>query len=111
MEKFYLKELYIIIFEINLKMVYNINMKGKINMENTNLEIERQVVTILNKVRPYLQRDGGDVEFVKVEDGIVYLKLVGACVGCASIDLTLRDGIETILLEEVPGIIGVENIE
>ena len=72
MEKFHLKELYIIIFEINLKMVYNINMKGKINMENTNLEIERQVVTILNKVRPYLQRDGGDVEFVKVEDGIVY---------------------------------------
>ena len=65
----------------------------------------------MNKVRPYLQRDGGDVEFEKVEDGIVYIKLIGACVGCASIDLTLREGIEAILLEEVPGIIGVENLE
>jgi Fe-S cluster biogenesis protein NfuA len=76
-----------------------------------NIDIEKQVKTILSKVRPYLQRDGGDVEFVKVEDGIVYIRLVGACVGCASIDLTLREGIEAILLEEVPGIIGVENID
>ncbi|MFA7435097.1 MAG: NifU family protein [Bacilli bacterium] len=76
-----------------------------------NADIEKRVVTILNKVRPYLQRDGGDVEFEKVEDGIVYIKLIGACVGCASIDLTLREGIEAILLEEVPGIIGVENLE
>lgn len=76
-----------------------------------NIDIEKQVKTILSKVRPYLQRDGGDVEFVNVEDGIVYIKMIGACVGCASIDLTLREGIEAILLEEVPGIIGVENIE
>lgn len=80
-------------------------------MELNNLEIEKQVKTILTKVRPYLQRDGGDVEFVSVEDGIVYIKLIGACVGCASIDLTLREGIEAILLEEVPGIIGVENLD
>lgn len=80
-------------------------------METNNLEIEKKVKYILNKVRPYLQRDGGDVEFVNVEDGIVYLKLIGACIGCASIDLTLREGIEAILLEEVPGIIGVENLE
>jgi Fe-S cluster biogenesis protein NfuA len=81
------------------------------SMENINVkEQETAVKTIINKIRPYLQRDGGDVEFVKINEGIVYLKLTGACVGCASIDLTLNDGIEAILLEEVPGIIGVENI-
>ncbi|HHZ11395.1 MAG TPA: NifU family protein [Acholeplasmataceae bacterium] len=73
-------------------------------------EIEKQVRTILTKIRPYLQRDGGDIEFVKIEDGIVYVRLVGACVGCPSVNLTLKDGIEQILLEEVPGIIGVENL-
>ena len=76
-----------------------------------NSDVEKQVKTILNKVRPYLQRDGGDVEFQKVEDGIVFIKLIGACVGCSSIDLTLKEGIEAILLEEVPGIIGVENVD
>ncbi|NLD27069.1 MAG: NifU family protein [Acholeplasmataceae bacterium] len=83
-------------------------------MENRNQlnyeETEKTVKTIINKIRPYLQRDGGDVEFVRIEDGVVYVRLVGACVGCTSIDLTLKDGIEAILLEEVPGIIGVENI-
>lgn len=78
-------------------------------MDNS-LETEKKVISILNKVRPYIQRDGGDIEFVRLEDGIVYIKLLGACIGCASVDLTLRDGIETILLEEVPGIIGVENL-
>ena len=76
----------------------------------TNEEIEKKVVLILNKVRPYLQHDGGDLEFVKFEDGIVYVKMLGACVGCSSIDLTIQDGIEAILLEEVPGVIGVETV-
>jgi Fe-S cluster biogenesis protein NfuA len=73
-------------------------------------EMEKAVKTIINKIRPYLARDGGDVEFVKIEDGVVYVRLTGACVGCPSVDITLKDGIEAILLEEVPGIIGVENI-
>ena len=74
-------------------------------------ETEKQIVEILEKLRPYLQRDGGDVEYVKFEDGIVYVQMLGACGGCASMDSTLKDGIEQILLEEVPGVIGVENIE
>ena len=74
-------------------------------------ETEKQIVEILEKLRPYLQRDGGDVEYVKFEDGIVYVQMLGACFGCASMDSTLKDGIEQILLEEVPGVIGVENIE
>lgn len=72
--------------------------------------IEKQVKEILHKVRPYLQRDGGDVKYIRYEDGIVYVEMMGACVGCSALDSTLKDGIEAILLEEVPGIIGVENI-
>jgi len=72
--------------------------------------IEKQVKEIIQKVRPYIQRDGGDIRYVRFEDGIVYVEMMGACVGCGALDSTLKDGIETILLEEVPGIIGVENI-
>ncbi len=72
--------------------------------------IEKQVKEILHKVRPYLQRDGGDVKYIGFRDGIVYVEMLGACVGCSALDSTLKDGIEAILLEEVPGIIGVENI-
>ncbi len=75
-----------------------------------NSTIEMQVKEILHKVRPYLQRDGGDVKFIRFENGIVYVEMLGACVGCGALDSTLKDGIEAILLEEVPGIISVENI-
>lgn len=71
-------------------------------------KIQLQIKTIIEKIRPYLQRDGGDVEFVDFKEGIVYVKMLGACVGCSSIDLTMKDGIEALLLEEVPGVIGVE---
>ena len=77
----------------------------------TNIEIENKVKTIINKVRPYLQRDGGDCEYVTINDGIVYIRMLGACVGCSSIDLTVKDGIEAILLEEVEGVIGVEVVD
>lgn len=77
----------------------------------TGEEIEKKVKKVIDKVRPYLVRDGGDCELVSIENGIVYVRMLGACVGCSSIDLTLKDGIEAILLEEVPGIIGVENVE
>ena len=61
--------------------------------------IEKQVKEILHKVRPYLQRDGGDVRYIRYEDGIVYVEMMGACVGCSALDTTLKDGIEAILLE------------
>lgn len=75
------------------------------------MDTEKLIISTINKLRPYLQRDGGDVEYVKFEDGIVYVRLVGACVGCSYIDVTLSEGIEAILLEEVPGVIGVEQVE
>jgi Fe-S cluster biogenesis protein NfuA len=73
-------------------------------------EIIAQVTEIIEKLRPYINRDGGDIKFVKYEEGIVYVQMLGACVGCAAIDTTLTDGVEAILLEEVPGIIGVEQV-
>ncbi len=75
------------------------------------MEIENQIIFILSKIRPYLQADGGDVEFIKFEDGIVYVRLLGACIGCTEQDTTLKDGVEALLLEEVPGVIGVEQVE
>ncbi len=72
--------------------------------------IEKQARAVIDKLRPYINRDGGDIKFVKYEEGIVYVQMLGACVGCAAIDTTLTYGVETILLEEVPGIIGVEQV-
>jgi Fe-S cluster biogenesis protein NfuA len=73
-------------------------------------DIEKLIVEILAKIRPYIQRDGGDVEYVKFEDGIVYVRLTGACVGCGAADSTLYDVIEQILVEEVPGVIAVDQV-
>lgn len=77
----------------------------------SNNEVIKLIKLTLKKIRPYLQADGGDVDFVKFEDGIVYVKLLGACIGCSSSDETIKGGIEVILLEEVPGVIGVEKVE
>ncbi|MFD0671609.1 NifU family protein [Cohnella sp. GCM10027633] len=63
-----------------------------------------EVLDVLDKLRPFLQRDGGDVELVEVEDGIVKLRLMGACGSCPSSTITLKAGIERALLEEVEGI-------
>ncbi len=74
------------------------------------MNTEEQVIDVINRIRPYLNSDGGDVEFVRFENGIVYVKLVGACAGCAMQDATLKDGLEALLLEEVPGVIEVVNV-
>lgn len=74
------------------------------------MNTEEQVIDVINRIRPYLNSDGGDVEFVKFDNGIVYVKLVGACAGCAMQDATLKDGLEALLLEEVPGVIEVVNV-
>lgn len=80
-------------------------------MENIeNLEIEKQIITVLEKIRPFLNRDGGDVEFVKYENGEVFVRMIGACAGCELIDSTLQDGIATLLQEEVPGVVKVTNV-
>lgn len=69
--------------------------------------MEEKIKELLDSIRPYLNNDGGDVEYVKFEDGIVYLKMRGACSDCALIDNTLYDGIEAMLVEEIPEVFGV----
>ena len=64
--------------------------------------MKREVEAILAQVRPALQSDGGDVELVDVNEGIVRLKLKGACAGCPMATMTLRHGIERILKEQIP---------
>ena len=71
-------------------------------------EIEKQIETVLGKIRPFLQREGGDVEYVGYKDGVVYVNMVGACEGCVYADADISQGIETILVEEVPGVIRCE---
>lgn len=58
----------------------------------------------LARVRPALQADGGDVELIDVKDGVVMVKLTGACGGCPMAAMTLKNGIERILREDVPDI-------
>lgn len=74
-------------------------------------ENEKKIIEILNKVRPYLNHDGGDVEFVKFEDGICYVRLQGACAGCMFADMTIQNTIEEMLVSEVPDVIKVINVE
>lgn len=70
----------------------------------TNEEKEKAIINSIEKIRPYIQRDGGDVEFVKLEDDIVHVRVHGACLGCVSLDETLKEGVEAIILDEVEGI-------
>jgi len=64
--------------------------------------MQDKVEEVLDKVRPVLERDGGNVELVGVENGTVKVKLVGACAGCPLSQLTLKNGIERILKQEIP---------
>jgi Fe-S cluster biogenesis protein NfuA len=71
-----------------------------------------RVRTVINLIRPAVQADGGDVEVVGVTgDGVVEIRLHGACVGCPSSQITLQMGIERNLREHVPGIKGVRAVE
>ena len=79
-------------------------------MEKDNDEIIAEINRILDKVRPYLNSEGGDLEFIKYEDGIVYIKMLGACMACGALDSTLKDGIEALLVEYVPEVIEVRNV-
>jgi len=72
------------------------------NMETTTNATREQIETILDEIRPSLQADGGDVELVDVTDGVVSLRLTGACGHCAMSIMTLKLGIERLLREKMP---------
>jgi len=71
---------------------------------------EEKVKNLLDAIRPGLQMDGGDVEFIKIKDNVVYVKLLGACGGCPMAQLTLKEGIERYLRQQIPEIKSVEAI-
>lgn len=71
----------------------------------------KKIKDLLNNLRPYLQMDGGDIEFIDYKDNFVYIKLSGACAHCGYQDVTIKDGIEEMLKSEIPEIEGVINVE
>jgi Fe-S cluster biogenesis protein NfuA len=74
------------------------------------MELEAKVQEVIDKLRPFLQRDGGDCELVGVEDGVVKLRLLGACGSCPASTMTLKAGIERALMEEIPEVKEVEQV-
>ena len=72
--------------------------------------MQERVKAVLDKIRPSLQADGGDVELVAVEDGIVKVRLKGACAGCPMSQMTLKNGIEKYLKREIPEVVAVEGV-
>ena len=74
------------------------------------MSVKEAVAKALEKIRPLLQRDGGDIELVEVTDGIVKVRLTGACKGCPMSQMTLKQGVERMLLKEVPGLKEVQAV-
>lgn len=79
-----------------------------ISMEDKNTE--QRIISLIDKIRPFLISDGGNLEFIKYEDNIVYVKLLGACAECTMLDITLKDGIEQMIINEIPEVKKVRNI-
>lgn len=77
-------------------------------MKENNIELK--IRAVLDKIRPFLISDGGNLEYIKYEDGIVYVSLTGACKDCPMLDITLKDGIEELIINEIPEVIEVRNI-
>ena len=73
-------------------------------------ETEKKIIEIIDKIRHFLISDGGNIEYIKYEDGIVYVKMMGHCQDCPMIDLTLKDSIEMAITSEIPEVIEVRNI-
>lgn len=72
--------------------------------------MKERVEKVINRIRPAVQMDGGDIELIDIVDGMVKLRLVGACSGCPSSMMTLKMGIERAIRAEVPEITGVEAV-
>ncbi len=76
------------------------------NEENT----EMRIIALIDKLRPFLVSDGGNLEFVEYKDNIVYVRLMGACKDCSMMDITLKDGIEELIVNEIPEVKEVRNV-
>ncbi len=76
-----------------------------------NSDIINKIILLIDKLKPFLINDGGNLEFVKYEDNIVYVRLLGACKDCAMMDITLKEGIEEIIVSEIPEVKEVRNVD
>lgn len=74
-------------------------------------DIESKIIVLIDKLRPFLINDGGNLEFVKYENKIVYVKMIGACKDCEMMDITLKEGIEEIIVNEIPEVKEVRNVD
>ncbi len=76
------------------------------------IELEKKVKTVIEQIRPYLQADGGDVEYIETtDDHIVNLRLLGMCGNCPHSQMTLKNGIEAAVIRAIPEIKGVESVQ
>ena len=73
--------------------------------------MKERVLEVLERIRPYLLNDGGDIEYVDYKDGICYLRFLGHCANCSLMMVTLNDGIKEALVNEIPEIIDVQLVE
>jgi Fe-S cluster biogenesis protein NfuA len=73
-------------------------------------EMEERIKAVLDKIRPALQADGGDVEFIDFNDGVVTVRMKGACGGCPMSIMTLKQGIEARMKAEIPEVKSVESL-
>jgi Fe-S cluster biogenesis protein NfuA len=80
-------------------------------MENNREDIKRKVENVIEQIRPYLQQDGGDIEFIELtDDNTVNVKLLGACGTCPYSTMTLKSGVETAMKKAIPEIKSVEAV-
>lgn len=77
-------------------------------MNNAN---DKKIIEVINQLRPYINSDGGDIEFIKYEDDYVYIKLYGACAACLYKDYTIQDSLYEAIKEVVPDCKGILNVE
>ncbi|MBE6150119.1 MAG: NifU family protein [Firmicutes bacterium] len=78
--------------------------------QNEFLNAKEKIIDIIDHLRPFLMNDGGNIEFVKYENNIVYIKMMGACSNCYMLDVTLKEGIEAAIKSEVSEVKEVINI-
>lgn len=80
------------------------------SLEANPQSVEQRARAVIESFRPYIQADGGDIDFVKYEDGVVTVRLRGACAGCPHAAITLKAGVERHLREHVPEVQEVVNV-
>jgi len=80
-------------------------------MSNNKEELQKKVINVIEQIRPYLQADGGDVEFVELmDDNTVNIRLLGMCGNCPHSRMTLKNGIETAVIRAIPEVKAVEQV-